>query len=90
MNKYLEDPKTIDLYPRELYDEDLTPDCGVEIDDVCNEIYEACKGWGKDSKRLIAALGNTTGEERKKISIRFPEMHDDELPKLMKAECGNR
>lgn len=88
MNKYLEDPKTISLYPKELYDEDLTPDCGIEIDDICNEIHEACKGWGKDSKRLIAALGNTTGEERKKIALRYPELHDKDLRKLMKEECG--
>lgn len=88
MDKYLEDPKTISLYPKELYDEDLTPDCGVEIDDICNEIHEACKGWGKDSKRLIAALGSTTGEERKKIALRFPELHDKDLRKLMKEECG--
>jgi len=88
MNNYLEDPKTISLYPKELYDEDLTPDLGVEIDDICTEIHEACKGWGKDSKRLIAALGNTTGEERKKIAIRYPDMYDKSLKNLMKDECG--
>jgi len=88
MNQYLED-KTISLYPLEQYAQDLTPDCGVEIDDICTEINEACKGWGKDSKRLIAAMGNTTGIERKKISIRFPEMFQKELEKLMKEECNN-
>ncbi len=40
MDKYSEDPNTISLYPSELYDEDLTPDIGVEIDDICNEIHE--------------------------------------------------
>ncbi len=90
MNDYLENPLTISLYPKELYNEDLSPECGIEIDDKCNEIYEACKGWGKDSKRLIEALGKTTGEERKKISFRYPELHDrKELAKLMKDECGN-
>jgi hypothetical protein len=92
MDKYLEDPKTISLYPKELYDEDLTPDCGIEIDDTCTEIHEACKGWGKDSKRLISALGNTIGEERKKISLRYPEVNSDDgrtLVKVMKDECGN-
>lgn len=88
MNNYLDDPTTISLYPKDLYDEDLTPDCGVEIDDICNEIYEACKGWGKDSKRLIEALGNTTGEERKKIAIRYKDIYDKELSKVMKDECG--
>jgi hypothetical protein len=88
MNNYHENPKTIHLYPAELYNEDLTPDCGIEIDDICNEIHEACKGWGKDSKRLIKALGSATGEERKKMSLRFPELHNIELIKLMKDECG--
>ena len=87
--KYAEDPKTIHLYPFDLYDEDLTPDCGVEIDDICTEIHEACKGWGKDSKRLVKALGNTIGKDRRRIAIRFPEMYDKDLTLLMKDECGN-
>ena len=86
---YSEDPETIKLFPAELYDEDLTPDCGVEIDAICTEIHQACKGWGKDSKRLILALANTTGSERKRIAIRYPEMYDKELRKLMRDECGN-
>jgi hypothetical protein len=89
MNNYIEDPKTISLYPSQLYEEDLTPDCGVEIDEMANEIHEACKGWGKDSKRLIKALGNTTGVDRKCLSIRYPELHNKELLKVMKSECGN-
>jgi len=89
MDKYLEDPNTISLYPAELYEEDLTPDCGVEIDEKCTEIYEACKGWGTSEKRLIEAIGKTTSEERKLISLRYEEMYDKELLKLMKKECGN-
>jgi len=86
---YNENPETISLYPTEIYDEDLTIDCGIEIDDICSEIHEACKGWGKDSKRLIKALGATTSEERKKISTRYPEIYAKELRKVMKDECGN-
>lgn len=88
MDKYSEDPNTISLYPSELYDEDLTPDIGVEIDDICNEIHEACKGWGTAKGRLIDAIGNTTGEERKKISLRYEELQEENLRKLMKSECG--
>lgn len=87
--QYAEDPKTIHLYPFDLYDEDLTPDCGVEIDSICTEIYEACKGWGKDTKRLVKALGSTVGEDRRRIAIRFPEMYDKDLTQLMIDECGN-
>jgi len=89
MNKYSEDPNTISLYPAELYEEDLTPDCGTEIDDKCTEIYEACKGWGTSEKRLIEAIGKTTGEERKLIALRYEEMYEKELLKLMKKECGD-
>lgn len=43
MLNYSEDPKTIGLYPKELLEEDLTPDCsGYEAQ--CNEILEATKG----------------------------------------------
>lgn len=89
MERYSEDPNTISLYPEELYAEDLTPDIGIEIDDKCNEIYEACKGWGTSKNRLIEAIANTTGSERKLISMRYQELHDTELRKLMKSECGD-
>mmetsp|Transcript_18165 Transcript_18165/g.27242 ORF Transcript_18165/g.27242 Transcript_18165/m.27242 type:complete len:340 (+) Transcript_18165:118-1137(+) len=88
MNQYSENLVTLSLYPTEIYDEDLTIDCGIEIDDICSEIHEACKGWGKDTKRLIKALGDTTSEERKKISIRYPEIYSKDLRKLMKDECS--
>jgi hypothetical protein len=52
MLNYSEDPKTIGLYPKELLEEDLTPDCsGYEAQ--CNEILEATKGnivWKSFSK----------------------------------------
>ncbi len=86
---YNENPETISIYPSEIYDEDLTIDCGIEIDDICSEIHEATKGWGKDDKRLIKALGNTTSEDRKKIQIRYPEIYSKDLRKLIKDECGN-
>ena len=58
MDKYSEDPETISLYPGELYEEDLTPDCGVEIDEKCNEIYE-----GKKINSIVSQLtiSNTCG-----------------------------
>jgi len=89
MNNYSEDPNTISLYPEALYEEDLTPDCGTEIDERCTEIYEACKGWGTSEKRVIEAIGNTTGEERKLIAMRYQEMYDKDLRKLLKSECGS-
>ena len=54
------EPVSIDIFPELVYEEDLTPDCGVEIDEICEKIHKACKGWGCDKKALIEALGETT------------------------------
>ena len=87
---YSEDPETIKLFPLELYDEDLTLDCGVEIDAICTKIHEACKGWGiLNFKRLGKALYNTTGNDRKKIALRYPEMYDTDLRKFMRDKLRN-
>ena len=87
---YAEDPKTIDLFPHSIYDEDLTPDCGVEIDDLCTQIREACKGWGTRTKRLINVLGNASQEDRIKIALRYPEMYDKNLTEYMESENGKK
>lgn len=89
MDKYSEDPETISLYPGEIYNDDLVPDIGEDIDDICTEIREATKGWGTSEGRLVEALGNTTGEQRKLISIRYEEMFEKDLRKKLKSECGN-
>ena len=121
MDIYNQDPKTISLYPSDLYNENgssigsnnpvtnyinslcsgldqfiPTNFCGGlvgssngEIDAKCAAIYEACKGWGTSEKNLIKALGNTSAQERKLISIRYEEMYEKELRKLMKKECGD-
>jgi hypothetical protein len=40
---------TIDLYPSIIYENDLSPDAaGSSIDDICNEIHAACRGFGTD------------------------------------------
>mmetsp|Transcript_493 Transcript_493/g.665 ORF Transcript_493/g.665 Transcript_493/m.665 type:complete len:340 (-) Transcript_493:311-1330(-) len=89
MNAYSEDPATIGLYPEELYEEDLTPDMGEEIEEVCNEIRSACKGWGTNEKRLIEAIGSTTGEDRMKIAIKYQDMFEKDLIDVMEGECGD-
>lgn len=89
MLNYSEDPETISLYPADIYDEDLTPDMGPEIDDRCTQIREATKGWGTSEKKLIHAIADTTGAERKLISLRFEEMYEKDLRKLMDSECGD-
>ena len=39
-----DDLVSIDIYPELAHEEDLSPDCGVDIDERVTEIYEACKG----------------------------------------------
>lgn len=89
MDAYNEDPNTISLYPSVLYDEDLTPEIGEDIDEKCEEIRGATKGWGTSEGRLVEALGNTTGEERKLISIRYEETYEKVLSEVMDSECGD-
>lgn len=79
---------SICIFPEIVYDEDLTPDCGTEIDEACETIYEACKGWGTDEGTLIDALGGTTPEERLKISLRYEDIYEKSLKSTMKSEVG--
>jgi hypothetical protein len=38
---------SIDIYPSIIHENDLSPDAvGSEIDKICHNIHEACKGWG--------------------------------------------
>jgi len=83
-----EEEATISLYPDATFDEDLTPDYGIEIDEICTKINEATDGWGTDNKELIDALGSTTPEERFLISGRYPELFDKDLRELMKSETS--
>jgi hypothetical protein len=42
---------SIDLYPAIVFDEDIkTRSAGSDVGDVCQEIYDACKGFGTDEK----------------------------------------
>ena len=37
----------LELYPSIMYKGDLTPgDVGEDIDQICEEIHDACKGFG--------------------------------------------
>jgi len=80
----------VNLYPPCILENDKSPDFGIEIDEKCQEIHDACKGWGTKDKDLIAAIGGTLGEERHKLSLRYPQLHNIELCKLMDKEShGN-
>jgi len=41
----------IDLYPIIIHDGDLSPDAfGTDVDDICEEIHQACKGFGTNEE----------------------------------------
>ncbi len=80
--------ETIRIYPELVHEEDLTPDCGVEIDEIVEEIHAAVDGWGSDKGRLISSLGSTTPEERLKIAVRYKDIHDKDLVDVIKKETG--
>lgn len=79
---------TIELYPELIKREDLSPDegFGPEIDEDCNTIYEATKGWGANAQKVITALATKDANERWKVSKRYKELYDQPLDELMKKE----
>jgi hypothetical protein len=79
---------SLNLYPQSVLEPDLTPDFSSDIDDKCTEVYEACKGWGTDDSRLLKALGSTTPAQRALIPIRFEQMHEKNLKKLVDSETS--
>jgi len=88
MQKYSTDPVSINIYPALAHEEDLTPDCGVEFDSICEEIRSATKGFGCDKKRLIQSLGATIPEDRLKISLRYNDLYEKPLKDVIKKEVS--
>lgn len=84
----VDEPFSINIFPDLMHEEDLTPDCGVEIDSICEEIHSAVKGWGSDKSCLIAALGSTSPEDRLKIALRYKDLYQKDLKSVMKKEVS--
>mmetsp|Transcript_8294 Transcript_8294/g.23023 ORF Transcript_8294/g.23023 Transcript_8294/m.23023 type:complete len:332 (+) Transcript_8294:62-1057(+) len=81
----------VDLYPSMIHEGDLSPDdFGDEVDAICQEIHEACQGFGTDEDRLLNAMGGMTPETRCKVPVRYQEIYGKELKQKMRSECGNR
>jgi len=79
---------TIDLYPPCV--NDTTPTIGADIDKICEEIHDACKGFGTDESKLLQAMGSQTPEQRCKVHICYKKKYGKELKDVMKSECGKR
>lgn len=82
----------LNLYPSIVHSSDLSPDSvGSDVDEICNEIAEAVKGFGTDEDAVIKALATQDAETRSKIAIRYPEVQEGKsLKDVMKSECGKR
>lgn len=77
----------VNLYPPVIHgEEEVELD---SLDSACDELCEACRGWGTDEDVLIEVLGSKSPTERYIIARRYPELNDgDEIDDLMKSECG--
>jgi hypothetical protein len=90
INNFKQETEAISLLPIDLYKNKKTPMIGVETDNICTEIHEACRGWRYDANRLIKVLGNTVGRDRKKVSYRYPQLFDKPLTTKIADNCGNK
>lgn len=85
--RYVSATMTIALYPPIVMENDLAPEhFGAEIDEICQSIDDATRGWGANKQKVIDALATQDATARTKISIRFKELYNKELPDLMEKE----
>eukprot|EP00586_Coscinodiscus_wailesii_P010265 CAMPEP_0172495604 /NCGR_PEP_ID=MMETSP1066-20121228/72619_1 /TAXON_ID=671091 /ORGANISM="Coscinodiscus wailesii, Strain CCMP2513" /LENGTH=330 /DNA_ID=CAMNT_0013267383 /DNA_START=53 /DNA_END=1045 /DNA_ORIENTATION=- len=80
-----------ELYPELVFDDTIVPsdfDDLDDVDDACEGIYKACKGWGTDESGLINTLGSKTPEERVKIYYRYEELKGKNLARLIRSELS--
>lgn len=65
------------------------PEPTADIADICSDIRDGTKGWGTNEDDLIKALGNLGPIKRYQVAKHYEEVHEVNLVKLMKKECGN-
>ena len=72
--------------------EDLSPDVGfgTHIDDACNAIESATRGWGADTKKAIENLATFNSADRSKIYRRYKELYGKDLAELMTSEFSGK
>jgi Annexin len=79
---------TIALYPDFVTANDLTADhYGAEMDDYCQEITDATKGWGANKEKVMDVLTKLDGTQRAKLAARYKELNEGKtLTDLCKKE----
>jgi hypothetical protein len=76
------------LYPSVVMAQSLSPDHGgSKVDELCEAIHDATKGWGANKQKVIDAIATQDATTRYYMSIRYPELYEGQtLHKLMKKE----
>jgi hypothetical protein len=78
----------VPLYPEVVLAQTLSPEHGGQkVDELCEEIHDATKGWGANRQKVIDALATQDSTTRYYMAIRYPELYEGmTLHKLMKKE----
>lgn len=78
---------TITLYPAIVHDNSLSLDHGgAEVDEACEQIHNATKGWGANKQKVIDALATHDATTRTYIAVRYKELYSKELLELLQKE----
>jgi len=90
---------SVDLYPHLIHDshcgeQAVNPEGqdgendGSIIDEACDAIHKAVKGWGTDEAGLIEVLGSKSAEDRTRIYRRYETLYEKDLERVLKSEQG--
>lgn len=78
---------TLPIYPDIVKQKDLTPEhFGSVVDDICQQIRDATKGWGANKQKVIDALATQDSTRRHQVNLRYKEMFEKDLDEVMKKE----
>jgi hypothetical protein len=78
---------SINLYPETVHKAELgDPAIYPAIEEACDQIHKATRGFGTDEKAIIATLGSKDTKERFLIAFRYKQKYGKELYDLMKKE----
>ena len=61
----------LNLYPAALLSGGLPTVDDKRVEDICEEIHGACKGFGSDEKRLLKAMGQLRPDTRCHLPVKY-------------------
>lgn len=79
----------INLYPDVFHESDFkSPDDRAEIDEACEEIKAACKGFGMKSDRVNSLMGGLSVLDRSLLAARYEDIFGKSLQAKLKSETS--